>query len=54
MKAVRGGGLCQGQVPHTVIVILPYLKEYFEYRDKQYIIRKLVNRAFICVSKIMA
>ena len=23
-------------IPHTVIVILPYLKEYFENRDKQY------------------
>ena len=34
---------------HSAIVILPYLKEYLEYWDKQYSIWKLVNRAFICV-----
>jgi len=31
----RQGGLSR-QSPHTAIVILPYLREYFEYRDKHY------------------
>jgi len=32
----RQGGTLPRTVPHTVIVILTYLREYFEYRDKQY------------------